>query len=116
MKTNAKQEFLTLLVPGIDVKCAKIVLDREDSWLDDEVDYERHHIALLPLDYTEEEYQQFLSDLDFNYDSGYGCQEVFGTIWCNNNTWFSRAEYDGSEWWRLNAYPEIPDYLKTKKD
>lgn len=113
---NAKQEFLDLLVPGIEVKCAKIVLDMEyASWLDeDDVNNERHHIALLPLDYTEEEYLNFLSELDFNYENGYGCQNLFGTIWCNNGMWFSRGEYDGSEWWKLNSYPEIPDYLKTK--
>ena len=112
--TNAKQEFLDLLVPGIEVRCAKIVLDREDSWLEGDANEERHQIALLPLEYTEEEYQQFLSELDFEYDSGYGCQVLFGTIWCNDGMWFSRSEYDGSEWWTLNAYPEIPEYLKSK--
>jgi hypothetical protein len=55
------------------VKCAKIVLDMDyASWLED--DNERHHIALLSLEYTEEESQQFLKELDFDYDAGYGCQ------------------------------------------
>lgn len=44
--------------------------------------------------------------LDFEYDIGYGGQELFGYIWYDDGTWSSRGEYDGSEWWE---YIKCPD-------
>jgi hypothetical protein len=46
--------------------------------------------------------------LDFEYDAGFGSQELFGTIWYADGTWSERAEYDGSEWWRRVSRPQIP--------
>jgi len=45
-----------------------------------------------------------------NYDSGWGAQEVADDlIVCfNDGSWLSRAEYDGSEWWRYNDCPRKP--------
>lgn len=45
-----------------------------------------------------------------NYDCGYGNEEVaVDLVICfNNGSWLSRAEYDGSEWWKYNAYPQKP--------
>ena len=40
--------------------------------------------------------QSFLNDLNFEYDSGYGGQELYGTVWFKDNTWAGRGEYDGS--------------------
>ena len=47
---------------------------------------------------------------DTNYDCGYGSEEVaIDLVICfYNGSWLSRAEYDGSEWWRYNAYPQKP--------
>ena len=44
------------------------------------------------------------------YDRGYGCEEVaVDLVICfHDGAWLSRAEYDGSEWWRYNAYPKKP--------
>lgn len=44
------------------------------------------------------------------YDNGYGGQEVAGdlVICFNDGSWLSRAEYDGSEWWQYNYYPQQP--------
>ena len=46
------------------------------------------------------------------YDNGYGGQELFGIIWYVDGTWSERGEYDGSEWWRHQSCPVVPDYLK----
>jgi hypothetical protein len=46
--------------------------------------------------------------LDFEYDNGYGGQELYGTVWLVDETWLSRGEYDGSEWWEHNVLPVIP--------
>ena len=45
-----------------------------------------------------------------DYDSGYGAQEVAPDliIAFNDGSWLSRGEYDGSEWWRYNYYPQKP--------
>jgi hypothetical protein len=53
--------------------------------------------------------------LDFNYDNGYGGQELYGTIWYVDGTWSERGEYDGSEWWDYREVPEVPSYLKGEK-
>ncbi|NBW23325.1 MAG: hypothetical protein EBR82_86815 [Caulobacteraceae bacterium] len=54
----------------------------------------------------------FLHRLDFEYDRGYGTQELFGTIWYTDGTWSGRYEYDGAEEWVHRKIPVIPEYLK----
>lgn len=50
-----------------------------------------------------------IESLDFDYDNGFGEQELFGTVYCKdangNPVWFTRGEYDGSEWWKANTVP-----------
>ena len=49
------------------------------------------------------------------YDAGYGGQEVACDLvmLLRDGSWFSRGEYDGSEWWehhaRVAVIPEISD-------
>ncbi len=51
--------------------------------------------------------EQVLPHLDFEYDDGYGRQNLFGTIWYEDGTWSVRGEYDGREWWVDRVCPEI---------
>jgi hypothetical protein len=67
--------------------------------------------ALLRLRYSQEEFANFLLALDFDYDRGYGGQELFGIIWYEDGTWSDRSEYDGSEWWTHHECPAIPASL-----
>lgn len=48
---------------------------------------------------------------NYNYHAGYGSQVLFGFIWMKDGTWFSRGEYDGSEWFEHNKCPDIPNNL-----
>lgn len=52
-----------------------------------------------------------LDNLDFDYDAGFGIQELFGIVYCkdsnNHPVWLTRGEYDGSEWWEINTIPEF---------
>ena len=48
---------------------------------------------------------EVLPQLDFEYDDGYGGQELFGYIWYEDGTWSERGEYDGSEWWERKERP-----------
>ncbi len=97
---NAKKEFLEH-VGSKKVSCAEV--------------YGSNFNNFLPICYTEEEYKQFLDNLDFSYDSGYGGQNIEGTIWYIDGTWSERKEYDGMEWWTHKKVPIVPEYLRQKK-
>lgn len=45
-----------------------------------------------------------------NYDPGFGCAEVDLDliIFFKDNSWLSRQEYDGKEWWHYNTIPKKP--------
>ena len=100
MYRNAKEELEQLLAGKAKVKCA--VIDHYGgNWPKFE----------LKVNHTKEEFQSFLNSLDFEYDAGYGVQELYGTVWLEDGTWCTRGEYDGSEWWVHNHLPEIPSEL-----
>lgn len=47
--------------------------------------------------------------LKFDYDNGYGGQEVFkDLILVGKDFWLERHQYDGSEWWEYKALPTRP--------
>ena len=50
--------------------------------------------------------EEVLPQLDFDYDDGYGGQELYGYIWYSDGTWSDRGEYDGSEWWQHQVRPD----------
>ena len=104
---NAKQELIDFLKKSsAAIGCAEITFEN-DSW-----DLKDRKYFYLPVRHTEEQLTIFLDSLDFDYDCGFGSQELFGTVWLQDNTWLSRREYDGSEWWEHNQLPIIPKYLK----
>ena len=96
---NARQEFLDLTTRlGLAVEAVSIRLEY----------YEENDFKLiLKQNYNDIDYKEFLSKLEFNYDSGFGGQELFGTIWFKDGSWATRGEYDGSEWWEHHTRPEI---------
>lgn len=95
---NAKEEFLEITK---DFKIIGVDISFGDSWSDKE-----ERFKLKPL-YTKEEYEQLLIFLDRQYDSGYGGQELFGVIYCEDGIWMQRSEYDGLEWWSIFRYPNL---------
>lgn len=108
---NAQAElikFLNKLVPSWrdELVCARVARggygfeDREDSG----------EKFFLKKGFTSEDLEAFLSSISFTYDSGYGSQELFGTVW-GKDWWAERREYDGREWWELRRYPPIPREL-----
>ena len=102
---NCRDEFIEEIY-GKDVLCAYIYSEKT-CWGED-----RDKKAFLRLGFTESDFNQFLESLNYDYDAGYGGQEVFGTIWYKDGTWSERGEYDGSEWWEHKSVPSIPDSLK----
>lgn len=104
---NAKDEFIDV-VKDLKIVCAKITLGDEDCG-------SVKKKIILKKDYSLKDYNIFLNELDFNYDSGYILQILFGVIICENNIWMSRGEYGGSEWWDIHKLPEIPEECKNNK-
>lgn len=94
---NAKEEFIRKTLE-LNIKCAYI----EREYCNDLITH------VLKVDYTQQEYEDFLNSLDFEYDSGYGLQELYGFIWIDDGSWLERGEYDGSEWWSYKTCPNLP--------
>lgn len=63
---------------------------------------------ILPVNHTKEQYKTFLKEMTFEYNSGFGAQELFGVVWLTNDVALERQDYDGSEWWYLNYSDNIP--------
>lgn len=109
---NAKDE-LVQVVAGTDtnIRCAFISYEYE---FDYRTDPDSKYFELKE-GYAEVELDAFLDSLDFEYDNGYGGQQLFGTVWLTDGTWMERGEYDGSEWWEHRVCPTIPETLKLKQ-
>ena len=72
-------------------------------------------LIILKDKHTQKDLNSFLKKLDFDYDSGYGLQFLYGTVWLKDGTWLERREYDGSEWWEHKVLPEIPAVCQHKE-
>ena len=95
---NAKEEFVSDVLTRGTIECAE--LEFGDKTL------------VLKCNYTPEELELFLNQLDFSYDEDYGGQYLDGTVWMvDDGAWFTRGEYDGSEWWEFNIRPAIPSFV-----
>lgn len=99
---NAKVEILYILteanIPLRNIQAAKIQYEHTGL----------NEINLYP-GHSDSEFDEWLEAIEgINYDSGYGLQFLFGTIWLKNGLWMTRGEYDGSEWWELHERPPLP--------
>jgi hypothetical protein len=105
MRTNALKEFREFTQNKPEILCATVSYQS--------INDEHPLIADLPvcaaLDITNKFYDTLSS---ITYDDGFGCQELFGTIWFKDESWAERAEYDGSEWWKHHCHPDIPENLQ----
>lgn len=101
---NAKQELLYYIeLRNVEIKAASISFDVPEQ--------DKLTCIVLPCNHTPEQWETFLTALDFEYDAGYGHQYIYGTIWHTDGTWSTREEYDGSEWWQRHVMPPIPEHL-----
>jgi hypothetical protein len=107
---NAKNEFIEhTKYANSPIKCASI----------QQMDIYTHKIIRvinLFENYSPEDMDTFLNELNFDYNDGYGGQTLFGTIWYMNGQWSSRSEYDGSEWWDHQQCPNISFYSPAEID
>ena len=104
---NAKNEFIEETKDKAPVLCADI---KYGYYYESHID--KPVFMRLKIGYKPSDMDEFLNKLDFEYDEDFGTQELFGTIWLEDGTWFTRGEYDGSEWWSYKKLPSIPEYLQ----
>ena len=62
-------------------------------------------------------YEEFKNIADFEYDDGYGGQEIAMDliIYFKDKTYMKRGEYDGSEWWEYNTPKDFNENDKYQK-
>lgn len=54
-------------------------------------------------------WEDFKKNANFDYDNGYGGQEInLDLKVVGNDWWLDRHEYDGSEWWEYKTLPAKP--------
>src|SRR5690349_20989188 len=104
---NAKEELQDVLKGLSKIKCAIIYSENPEF----EFVEKKEPIAKLIVGYNKNQLKNFFHNLDFNYDNGFGSQELYGLVWLEDGTWLSRDEYDGAENWIHNILPEIPNIL-----
>jgi len=77
MSINAKQELLSAVKDTAKIKCASISykICRNEA-----------NQKTLKLNYSENEYNEFLNSLAFDYDDDFGRQELYGTVWLEDDT------------------------------
>ena len=116
---NAMQELLAMFKDEqttCNVRCAVVGLRSSKTWdldLQDIVDGQMClRRAVLVENWDNDQWCNFLQDLNFNYDNGYGTQELFGVVWFKDGSWLERDEYDGSEWWQLKKSPTLPERME----
>ena len=109
---NAKQEITEHLNNVISKPlCAKVThMPRRGPFYEDR----DGSASILTTGWDEADFAEFLESLDFEYDDGYGTQELFGEIWYEDGSWSEREEYDGSECWAYKCSPPIPAKLIRK--
>ena len=109
---NARKEIEDITVN--DIKCATIdlVITNWESKDCGSYEEEDHISANLPVGYTQEEYDNFMKKLDVEYNAGYGMQELFGTIWLKDGTWFDRTITDIPDDISQSVDDWLTDYIK----
>lgn len=109
---NAKQEITRHLNNVISKPlCAKVThMPRRGPFYEERDGSD----SILTTGWDDADFKAFLESLDFEYDDGYGTQELFGEIWYEDGSWSEREEYDGSECWAYKSSPPIPAKLIRK--
>jgi hypothetical protein len=97
---NIKTE-LELKITNTSIKCAFIDFD----------DNENCKTTVLKIEYTKEEFDKFMKELNFEYnpEDNY----LYGTVWFEDNTFMNFDEYNlNKDCTNLNTSPVIPNICK----
>jgi hypothetical protein len=84
----------------------KDFLEKRNKTLDDIIYVQTDEFRIKDI-------QKFLKSMDFDYDDGFGCQEIPSDLKIiGKDFWLERYEYDGSEWWDFKTTPVPNDIIK----
>ena len=67
---------------------------------------------ILKVGWNDSDLNNFLNNLNFDYNRYWGAQEFYGYIWMNDGTWFERNINGESENWEYKKCPDIPKVLE----
>lgn len=99
---NAKTELIEILYGKSNTLCAEVKTE--------------NNVFSLKQNYTEEEWNNFMSQLDFHYNNSSGNQIVHGTVWLQDGSWLIRSwkvlSFRSIEYWDYYHHPEIATHLK----
>lgn len=95
---NALEEFKRT-VGDKKILCAHIIMYKGNK--------NKERIIILKQNYSNSDLHLFYRELDLTYDDEYCEQKLFGTIWADNNIWFSRPEDEEYERWISHDQPPI---------
>jgi len=102
LKDELFQELAAMQLDLLSIRCAAI------KFQDSEI--------ILTEDYDLNDMDRFLNELDFEYEEySIGLLAplvVSGTIWFRDGSWMSRTRTYGTERWRYNWMPTIPEKCK----
>lgn len=112
---NIKEELINVIdrhgYSIDDISWVWLSVDNSDNIFNDNT--EGHYYEFDKED--NDDINDFINSLDINYDDGYGRQYVDGVVMMNDNTWFERKEYDGSEWWAKCCIPVSPKQQRLNR-
>lgn len=103
MLVNAKEELLKVL-KNKTIKCAVIYTKSKNT---------NHKRIDLSINYTEEQYQEFLQKLDFNYPEYFMAIKIVGIIWFENEYKWLEYEFDPitlKDCWILHHKPSMGEF------
>jgi hypothetical protein len=98
---NAKQELIDILHGKSNTLCAEI--------------HTENKVFILKKNYTKKDWDSFIEKLDFKYQSIGSKQNIFGTVWLQDGSWFKRIwecnNFNCVEHWEYHQFPKIPKTL-----
>lgn len=109
---NVKNEILEI-VNEKEILCAIITESILNSGLSPNESTGKLDGICLKEGYSGQDFQDFLSQLDYEYHNGYGRYAIGGTIWLKDGSWIERCEYDGETEWVERKLPSIPPQLRS---
>lgn len=82
------------------------ILKKHNKTLDD--------IVWIGTESVEIPIENFIALADFNYDDGFGAQEVaLDLLIVGHDFWLARIEYDGAERWEYHTMPQRPTTMQS---
>jgi hypothetical protein len=106
MKT-CKNEF-ECEVKGAEVECAYLYYRQ---YVESEKNYKSTYF-ILPKNYTENQYADFLLNLDFWYDPQDMDNNIHGFIWFKDGSWSKRVLSNDCVWWDTQIRPDFESLME----